>query len=124
MWYCRHRHHPCSGLPQSNAAKRKNANLQAELRDCTERVGALAAAMKRRDKAQGAKDKSTALSRSVEIKRLQVFFRVRMTREEESVTDRVNGRENRVRRRRKYVLTSFFDYVKHCCTAVPEAYFL
>lgn len=48
------------------------------MRDCTERVGALAAAMKRRDKAQVAKDKSAALSRSVEIKRMQVIFHAHM----------------------------------------------
>eukprot|EP00904_Undaria_pinnatifida_P002133 jgi/Undpi1/11920/HiC_scaffold_4.g01619.m1 len=71
-----------SGLLRTNTAKRKKAaaaSLQAEVRGCTERVEALSASMKRREKAQGAKEKSAALSRSVEMKRLQLVIESRVT---------------------------------------------
>lgn len=51
-----------------------NAALQAEIRDVSERVEALAASSKRREKSQALREKATALARSMEIKRIQVFM--------------------------------------------------
>lgn len=63
-------------LPGSNGRSKKaasvNAALQAHVHDMSERVEALAASAKRREKAQLAKEKAMALARSMEVNKMQV----------------------------------------------------
>lgn len=60
-----------TGLRRKAAAA--SAALQAEVRDLSERLEALAASCKRREKAQGIREKTNALAQSMEIKRIQVL---------------------------------------------------
>lgn len=61
-----------TGLRKKAAAA--TAALQAEVRDLSERLEALAASCKRREKAQGMREKTNALAQSMEIKRIQVLL--------------------------------------------------
>lgn len=65
-----------STLNRSNTGRKKaaavSAALQADVREISERLESLAASAKRREKAQAAKEKAAALSRLMEVKRMQV----------------------------------------------------
>lgn len=60
-----------TGLRKKNAAA--NAALHAEVRELSERIESMGASSKRREKAQSVRDKASALARSMEIKRIQVY---------------------------------------------------
>ncbi|CBN79691.1 hypothetical protein Esi_0368_0016 [Ectocarpus siliculosus] len=66
-----------TGLRKKAAAA--SAAMQAEVRDLSDRLEALASSCKRREKAQGIREKTNALAQSMEIKRIQMAIESRVT---------------------------------------------